>query len=115
MPLSCPVFPPSQRELHKDGGGDGVARRVRAAWAAKAKSQRHVLRNALHNALRRVLNVLAVAAAAAAAAASVVLLVVLVVLLLLVVVVREGGPIFRRRRAPVAAHARTRGRRGGPA
>jgi len=23
MPLSCPVAPPSQRELHKDGGGGG--------------------------------------------------------------------------------------------
>ena len=31
MPLSCPVVPPSLRELHKDGGGggDGVARRAR--------------------------------------------------------------------------------------
>jgi len=41
MPLSCPVAPPSQRELHKDdggGGGDGVARRARAARASKAKS-----------------------------------------------------------------------------
>ena len=40
MPLSCPVAPPSQRELHKDGGGGGggVARRARAARAPKAKS-----------------------------------------------------------------------------
>ena len=40
MPLSCPVAPPSQRELHKDGGGggDGVARRARAARAPKAQS-----------------------------------------------------------------------------
>jgi len=37
MPLSCPVAPPSQRELHKDGGG-GVAMRARAARAPKAKS-----------------------------------------------------------------------------
>jgi len=26
MPLSYPVAPPSQRELHKDGGGGGVRR-----------------------------------------------------------------------------------------
>ena len=40
MPLSCPVAPPSQRELHKDGGGGGggVARRARAARAPKARS-----------------------------------------------------------------------------
>ena len=40
MPLSCPVAPPSQRELHKDGGGGGggVARSARAARAPKAKS-----------------------------------------------------------------------------
>jgi len=40
MPLSCPVAPPSQHELHKDGGGGGgcVARRARAAQAPKAKS-----------------------------------------------------------------------------
>ena len=39
MPLSCPVAPPSQRELHKDGGGGGgVARRARAARAPNAKS-----------------------------------------------------------------------------
>jgi len=40
MPLSCPVAPPSQRELRKDGGGDGagVVRRARAARAPKAKS-----------------------------------------------------------------------------
>ena len=40
MPLSCPVAPPSQCELHKDGGGGGVgvARRARAARAPKAKS-----------------------------------------------------------------------------
>jgi len=38
MPLSCPVAPPSQRKLHKDGGGGGVARRARAARAPKAKS-----------------------------------------------------------------------------
>jgi len=40
MPLSCPVAPPSQRELHKDGGGGGggVARRARAARAPKVKS-----------------------------------------------------------------------------
>jgi len=39
-PLSCPVAPPSQRELHKDGGGGGggVARGARAARAPKAKS-----------------------------------------------------------------------------
>ena len=39
-PLSCPVAPLSQRELHKDGdgGGGGVARRARAARALKAKS-----------------------------------------------------------------------------
>ena len=38
--LSCPVAPPSQRELRKDGGsgGGGVARRARAAQAPKAKS-----------------------------------------------------------------------------
>jgi len=51
---------------------------------------RHVLRNALRNVLRRVLNVLAAAAAAA-----------------VMVVVREGGPMCGRRRAPVAANART--------
>ena len=40
VPLSCPVAPPSQCELHKDGGGGGggVARRARAARALKAKS-----------------------------------------------------------------------------
>jgi len=40
IPLSCPVAPPSQRELHKDGGGGGggMARRARAARAPKAKS-----------------------------------------------------------------------------
>ena len=40
MPLSCPVGPAFQRELHKDGGGGGggVARRARAARAPKAKS-----------------------------------------------------------------------------
>ena len=40
MPLSCPVAPPSQRELNKDGGGGGggVARRARAARAPKLKS-----------------------------------------------------------------------------
>jgi len=39
MPLSCPIAPPSQRELHKDGGGGGggVARRARAARAPTAK------------------------------------------------------------------------------
>ena len=37
VPLSCPVAPPSQRELHQDGGG-GVAMRARAARALKAKS-----------------------------------------------------------------------------
>ena len=26
MPLSCPVAPPSQRQLHKDGGGGGAER-----------------------------------------------------------------------------------------
>ena len=33
MPLSCPVAPASQRELHKDGGGGGggVAGKARAA------------------------------------------------------------------------------------
>ena len=43
MPLSCPVAPRSQRELHKDGGGGGggggVARRARAVRAPKAKSR----------------------------------------------------------------------------
>jgi len=40
MPQSCPVAPPSQRELHKDGGsGDGgVAGGARATQAPKAKS-----------------------------------------------------------------------------
>ena len=41
MPLSCPVAPLSQRELHKDGGGGGgggVARRARAARVPKAGS-----------------------------------------------------------------------------
>ena len=38
MPLSCSVAPASQRELHKDGGGGGVAGRARAARAPKAKS-----------------------------------------------------------------------------
>jgi len=40
MPLSCPIAPLSQRELHKDdsGGVGGVARRARAARAPKAKS-----------------------------------------------------------------------------
>jgi len=40
MPLSCPVAPPSQREMHKDdgGGGGGVAMRVRAARPPKPKS-----------------------------------------------------------------------------
>jgi len=41
MPLSCPVAPASQLELHKDGGGGGgggVVRRARAARAPKAKS-----------------------------------------------------------------------------
>ena len=39
MPLSCPVAPATQRELHKDGGGGGVAGRARAARAPKAKSR----------------------------------------------------------------------------
>ena len=40
MPLSCPVAPASQREMHKDGGGGGggVAMRARAARAPKPKS-----------------------------------------------------------------------------
>ena len=40
MPLSCPVAPPSQREMHKNGsgGGGGVAMRARAARAPKPKS-----------------------------------------------------------------------------
>jgi len=39
MPLTCPVAPSFQRELHKDGvGGGGVARRARAALAPKARS-----------------------------------------------------------------------------
>jgi len=40
IPLSYPVAPPYQRELHKDGGGGGggVARGARAARAPKAKS-----------------------------------------------------------------------------
>ena len=40
IPLSCPVAPQSQRELHKDGGGGGggMARRARAARAPKVKS-----------------------------------------------------------------------------
>jgi len=39
MPLSCPVAPPFQRELHQGGGGGGgVAMRARAARAPKAKS-----------------------------------------------------------------------------
>ena len=41
MPLSCPVAPPSQRELHQGGGGGGaggVAMRARAARARKPKS-----------------------------------------------------------------------------
>jgi len=39
-PLSCPIAPPFQRELLKDGGGggSGVARRARAARVPKAKS-----------------------------------------------------------------------------
>jgi len=39
-PLTCPVARPSQRELHKDGGGGGggLARRARAARAPKARS-----------------------------------------------------------------------------
>ena len=74
--------------------GEECARRP----GPKGQVLRHVLRNVLHNALRRVLNVLAAAAAAA----------------VVVVVVRKGGPMCRRRRAPVATHARTRGstRRG---
>jgi len=46
MPLSCPVAPPSQRELHKDGsgGGGGVARRARAARAPKAKAPSAIVR-----------------------------------------------------------------------
>jgi len=40
MTLSCPVAPPSQREMHEDGGGGGggVAMRARAARAPKPKS-----------------------------------------------------------------------------
>ena len=40
MPLSCPVAPLSQREMHKDGGGGGggVAMRARAARAPKPMS-----------------------------------------------------------------------------
>jgi len=40
LPLSCPVAPPSQLELHQDGGGGGggVAMRARAARARKANS-----------------------------------------------------------------------------
>jgi len=55
MPVSCPVAPASQRELHKDGGGGGVAGRARVA---RAQVLRYVLWNALRNVLCRVLHVL---------------------------------------------------------
>ena len=63
MPLSCPVAPLSQRELRKDGGGggDGVARRARAAPGPEGQVLRHVLwhslRHVLRSILRRVLHV----------------------------------------------------------
>ena len=59
MPLSCPVAPPSQRELHEDGGGggSGVAGRARAARAPTAKVLRHVLWHVLRKVLRRGLHV----------------------------------------------------------
>ena len=53
-------MPISQNKLHKDGGGggDGVARKARAARAPKAKVLRHVLWHVLRHALRRVFDVL---------------------------------------------------------
>ena len=51
MPLSCQVAPLSQRELHKDGGGGGGGDEAR-------KARWYAFRNSLHNALRRVLDVL---------------------------------------------------------
>jgi len=91
MPLSCQVAPPSQRELHKDGGGGGgsVARRARAARAPKAKSCTIPFATPSTTPCAASFGVLAAAAA--------------------VVVVREGAQMYRRRRAPVAAHARNRG------
>ena len=59
MPLSCPVAPLSQRELHKGGGGGGEARRVRATEGQVLRHVLwHVLRSTLRSALRRVLDVL---------------------------------------------------------
>jgi len=58
MPLSCPVAPPSQRKLRKDGGGGGggVARRARRPGPER-QSLRHVLWRILRSVLRRVLHV----------------------------------------------------------
>jgi len=50
MPLSCPVAPPSQREMHKDGGG--VLRHF------LRHVLRHVPRHVLRHFLRCVLHVL---------------------------------------------------------
>ena len=62
MPLSCPVAPPSRRELHKDGGGGdgGVARMAQGARrpGSEGRVLRRVLWHVLRNALRRVLHVL---------------------------------------------------------
>ena len=68
MPLGCPVAPPSQHELHKDGGGDrgGVAsgeegaRRPGPEGQVLRRIMRHVLRQVLRHVLRRVLHVLVI-------------------------------------------------------
>ena len=51
MPLSCPVAPPSQRELRKDGdgGSGGVEKRARAARAPAGQVLRHFLWHVLHH------------------------------------------------------------------
>ena len=59
MPLSCPVAPPSQRELHKDRAAAVVAwRGGHAPPGPETQVLRHVLWHVLHNALRRVVYVL---------------------------------------------------------
>ena len=66
MPLSCPVAPLSQRELHKDGGGScgGEWRGEEGVRRPGPEGQflyhvlRHALRNAFRNVMRRVLDVL---------------------------------------------------------
>ena len=56
VPLSCPVVPQTQLELHKDAALVG-ARRPGPEGQVLRHILRYVLRNALSSALRRVLHV----------------------------------------------------------